>query len=102
VGRNVDGHVDSGLEALRGGGARPTPVATRLPQTGDALFDLATLTLGNREHLGNVAGYGSDIDRDLIRAWWSMRCLTSVRRLAEHGHSPPEGFAEVAVLRSRL
>ena len=33
---------------------------------GDALFDLATLTLGHEEHLGDVvAGYGSDVDHDL-------------------------------------
>ena len=45
---------------------------------GDALFDLATLTLGHPEHLGDVvAGYGTDVDRDLIRAWWSLRCLTT-------------------------
>src|SRR5689334_15842321 len=54
---------------------------------GDALYDLATLTLGYREHLGDVvAGYGTDVDRDLIRAWWSLRCLTNVRWLAEHGY----------------
>jgi hypothetical protein len=39
---------------------------------GDALFDLATLTLAHEEHLEDVlAGYGTDVDRDLIRAWWS-------------------------------
>jgi aminoglycoside phosphotransferase (APT) family kinase protein len=70
---------------------------------GDALFDLATLTLGHHEHLGDVvAGYGADLDRDLIRAWWSTRCLTNVRWLAEHGYGSPEQFPEVAVLRSRL
>jgi aminoglycoside phosphotransferase (APT) family kinase protein len=70
---------------------------------GDALFDVAILTLGNREHLGDVvAGYGTDVDRDLIRAWWSLRCLTNVRWLAEHGYGSPEGFPEVAVLRSQL
>ena len=70
---------------------------------GDALFDLATLTLGHTEHLGDViAGYGADIDRDLIRAWWSLRCLSNVRWLAEHGYGPPEQYPEVAVLRSRL
>ena len=69
---------------------------------GDALFDLAILTLGHQEHLGDVvAGYGADIDRDLIRAWWSLRCLTNVRWLAEHGYGSPEEFPEVAVLRSR-
>ncbi len=69
---------------------------------GDALFDLATLTLGHREHLGEVlAGYGSDVDRDLIRAWWSLRCLLNVRWLAEHGFGPIEEMPEVAVLRSQ-
>ena len=70
---------------------------------GDALFDLASLTLGHQEHLGDVvAGYGTDVDRDLIRAWWSLRCLTNVRWLAEHGYGSPDEFPEVAVLRSRL
>jgi aminoglycoside phosphotransferase (APT) family kinase protein len=70
---------------------------------GDALFDLATLTLGYQERLGDVvAGYGTDIDRDLIRAWWSLRCLLNVRWLVEHGYGPPEAMPEVAVLRSQL
>jgi aminoglycoside phosphotransferase len=69
---------------------------------GDALFDLATLTLGHPEHLGDVvAGYGGDVDRDLIGAWWSLRCLLGVRWLDEHGFGPPEEMAEVAVLRSQ-
>jgi aminoglycoside phosphotransferase (APT) family kinase protein len=70
---------------------------------GDALFDLAILTLGHEEHLGDVvAGYGTDVDRDLIHAWWSLRCLTNVRWLAEHGYGSADEFPEVAVLRSRL
>ena len=70
---------------------------------GDALFDLAILTLGHQEHLGDVvAGYGTDVDRDLIHAWWSLRCLTNVRWLAEHGYGSPDEFPEVAVLRSWL
>jgi len=70
---------------------------------GDALFDLATLTLGHAEHLGDViAGYGTDVDRELIGAWWSLRCLSNVRWLVEHGYGPPEEYPEVAVLRSRL
>jgi aminoglycoside phosphotransferase (APT) family kinase protein len=69
---------------------------------GDALYDLATLTLGHEEHLGDVvAGYGTDVDRDLIRAWWSWRCLVVVRWLAEHGYGSPEDFPEIAVLRSQ-
>jgi len=66
---------------------------------GDALFDLATLTLGHPEHLGDVvAGYGTDVDGDLIRAWWSLRCLSNIRWLVEHGFGSPEGYPEVAVL----
>lgn len=68
---------------------------------GDALFDLAMLTLGHEEHLGDVvAGYGTDVDRDLIRAWWAFRCLTAVRWLVEHGYGSPAGFPEVTLLRS--
>jgi aminoglycoside phosphotransferase len=68
---------------------------------GDALFDLATLTLGHKEHLGDVvAGYGANVDRDLIRAWWSLRCLLNVHWLLEHGFGPPEEMPEVAMLRS--
>ena len=70
---------------------------------GDALFDLATLTLGHQEHLGDVvAGYGTEIDRDLIRAWWSLRCLLNVRWLIEHGFDPASPGAEFDVLRSQL
>jgi aminoglycoside phosphotransferase (APT) family kinase protein len=69
---------------------------------GDALFDLATLTLGHEEHLGDVvAGYGAEVDRDLVRAWQSLRCLSNVRWLVEHGFGPLEEMPEVALLRSR-
>ena len=67
---------------------------------GDALFDLATLTLGHPEHLDDVvAGYGTDVDRDIIRAWWSLRCLSNIRWLSEHGYGDFDTFPEVAVLR---
>ncbi len=70
---------------------------------GDALFDLATLTLAHEAHLADVvAGYGTDVDLDVIRAWWSLRCLLNVRWLVEHGFGPLEEMPEVAVLRSRL
>ncbi len=56
---------------------------------GDALFDLAILTLGHEEHLGDVvAGYGTDVDLDVIRAWWSWRSLVAARWLIEHGFDP--------------
>ena len=68
---------------------------------GDALFDLAILTLGQEEHLGDVvAGYGSEVDIDLIRAWWSLRSLIAVRWLVEHGFGAPDDMPEVALLRS--
>ena len=68
---------------------------------GDPLFDLASFTLSHEEHLDDViAGYGIDVDRDLIRGWWSWRCLVVVRWLAENGYGSPDEFAEVAVLRS--
>ncbi|GGP15626.1 aminoglycoside phosphotransferase [Nonomuraea glycinis] len=70
---------------------------------GDALFDLAILTLGHEERLGDiVAGYGTDVDLDVIRAWWSLRSLLAVRWLVEHGFDPFAPGCEVDVLRSRL
>lgn len=69
---------------------------------GDALFDLATLTLGHPEHLGDViAGYGTEVDRDVIRAWWSLRSLLGVRWLVEHGFDPNAPGCEVDVLRGQ-
>jgi aminoglycoside phosphotransferase (APT) family kinase protein len=70
---------------------------------GDALYDLATFTLGHEEHLGDVvAGYGTDVDLDVIRAWWSLRSLLVVRWLVEHGFDPFTAGCEVDVLRSRM
>lgn len=69
---------------------------------GDALYDLATLTLAHEEHLEDViAGYGVDVDRDLIRAWQSWRSLVGVRWLFENGYGSPDRYPEVAVLRSQ-
>ncbi len=68
---------------------------------GDALFDLASLTIGHDEHLGDVvAGYGSDVDPDVIRAGWSLRSLLAVRWLLAHGFDPFAPGCEVDVLRS--
>lgn len=70
---------------------------------GDALYDLATFTLGHEEHLDDViAGYGTDVDLDVIRAWWSLRSLLIVRWLSEHGFDPFAPGCEVDVLRSRV
>ncbi|MFD6285847.1 phosphotransferase family protein [Streptomyces sp. NPDC060205] len=70
---------------------------------GDALHDLATLTLGHEEHLDDViAGYGADVDLDVIHAWWSLRSLLIVRWLTEHGFDPFAPGCEVDVLKSRM
>jgi aminoglycoside phosphotransferase (APT) family kinase protein len=70
---------------------------------GDALYDLAILTLGHEEHLGDVvAGYGTHVDLDVIRAWWSRRSLVAARWLIEHGFDPSSAGAEFDVLRSGM
>ncbi|MBB1245967.1 phosphotransferase [Streptomyces durbertensis] len=70
---------------------------------GDALYDLATFTLGHEEHLDDVlAGYGTDINLDLIHAWWSLRSLLAVRWLIEHGFDPFAPGCEVDVLKARM
>ena len=69
---------------------------------GDALDDLAILTLGHEEHLADVVrGYGKDVDSDVIRGWWSMRSLLGIRWLLEHGFDPFLPGCEVDVLRAR-
>jgi aminoglycoside phosphotransferase (APT) family kinase protein len=70
---------------------------------GDALYDLAVLTLGHAEHLGDVvAGYGAGVDVEVIRAWWSLRSLQNVRWLLDHGYDAFRAGCEVDVLRSRM
>jgi hypothetical protein len=72
-------------------------------RVGDALYDLAILTLGHEEHLGDVVvGYGTDVDLDVIRAWWSLRSLQAARWLIEHGFDPDAPGCEFDVLRSQL
>jgi hypothetical protein len=78
---------------------RRPPVLALAALRGTALGRLQELAY--EERLDDVvAGYGTDVDRDLIRAWWSLRCLSNVRWLAEHGFGAPDEFPEVAVLRS--
>ena len=70
---------------------------------GDACFDLASVTLGFADRLPDVvAGYGADVDRDVVVAWWSLRSLLAVRWLTEHGFDPFTAGAEVDVLRARM
>ncbi|NAZ84993.1 phosphotransferase family protein [Kineococcus indalonis] len=68
---------------------------------GDAAFDLAVLTLGHEEHLEDVlAGYGSPVDRDVVRGWWSLRSLSAVPWLVRHGFDPFAPGCEVDVLKA--
>jgi aminoglycoside phosphotransferase (APT) family kinase protein len=70
---------------------------------GDAMYDLASLTLGHREHLGDVmTGYGDDVDVDVVRAWWSLRSLTAIRWLVDHGFDPAAPGCEIDVLKSQM
>lgn len=66
---------------------------------GDPVLDVAVLTLGHPQHLADVAaGYGGDVDLDVVRAWWSYRSLTAIPWLADHGFGSPGTFPETAVL----
>ncbi|MBL1073662.1 aminoglycoside phosphotransferase family protein [Nocardia sp. 2] len=68
--------------------------------SGDAHFDLATLTLGHRSHLEDVlSGYAIPVDRTRIHAWWSLRSLLGIRWLIEHGFDPATPGCEVDVLK---
>jgi aminoglycoside phosphotransferase (APT) family kinase protein len=70
---------------------------------GDGMYDLASLTLGHPEHLDDVvAGYGGSADLDAIRGWWSLRSLTAIRWLVEHGFDPSAPGCEVDVLKAQL
>jgi aminoglycoside phosphotransferase (APT) family kinase protein len=70
---------------------------------GDALYDLASLTLGHPGRLDDVlAGYGTDVDLEVIRAWWSWRSLTAVHWLVDHGFDPSSPGCEVDVLRAQM
>ncbi|MEV0316891.1 phosphotransferase [Streptomyces sp. NPDC050658] len=97
--------VDSGSGGDSGGHSITGIIDWSEAGRGDALYDLATLTLGHEEHLGDlIAGYGTDVDLDLdvVRAWWSLRSLLGVRWLVEHGFDPFSPGCEVDVLRARM
>lgn len=70
---------------------------------GDAVFDLAIVTLGHEERLDDLlAGYGAGADRDVTRARGSLRGLVAARWLTEHGFDPDAPGCEFDVLRSRI
>jgi aminoglycoside phosphotransferase (APT) family kinase protein len=54
--------------------------------SGAAAFDLAVLTVGHEERTADVlAGYGDAMDMEVIRSWWAVRRIGSVRWMIEHG-----------------
>ena len=60
------------------------------------MYDLASLTLGHPEHLSDViAGYGTDVDLDVIHGWWSLRSLTAIRWLVQQGLHPSSPGCEI-------
>jgi aminoglycoside phosphotransferase (APT) family kinase protein len=68
---------------------------------GDPLYDLATLTLGHEDRLNDLlAGYGSDVDVDVIRGWCAWRSLGATRWLIQHGFDPALPGCELDVLRA--
>ncbi len=71
---------------------------------GDALFDLAVVTLGHEENLGDLLngygnGYGAGVDLDVIRGWRALRSLVAIRWPTGHGFDPFAPGCEVDVLR---
>jgi aminoglycoside phosphotransferase (APT) family kinase protein len=64
---------------------------------GDPLYDLAVLTVGHGEHLDAVIdGYGTDVDRTVIGAYWDLRKLGSVRWMIEHGYDASDDIAALS------
>jgi aminoglycoside phosphotransferase (APT) family kinase protein len=65
---------------------------------GDPLSDVALLTIGHRERLDDVLdGYGVDVDRDVIRGYWALRRLQSVRWMIEHGFDAAGDIAALGI-----
>jgi hypothetical protein len=49
-----------------------------------------------------LTGYGGGVDRDVVRGWWSLRSLTAIRWLVEHGFDPAAPGCEIDVLRAAV
>ena len=70
---------------------------------GTLFFNLSTAAaLVRNATVQDLAGYGTDVDRDVIRAWGSLRSLLASRWLIEHGFDPSLPGCEFDVLRSRM
>ena len=66
-----------------------------------AHHECATLRVGDVFLKIDADQTRTDVDLDVIRAWWSLRSLRAVRWLVEHGFDPSLPGCEVDVLRSR-
>jgi hypothetical protein len=65
------------------------------------LYDLASLTLGHEEYLGDVdSGHGAAVQPEVIRAWWSLRNLR-VAPLADRARLRPV-LARLRVRRAEI
>ena len=67
-----------------------------------AHHDCATLRVGDVFLKIDADQRRTDVDLDVIRAWWSLRSLRAVRWLVEHGFDPAAPGCEIDVLRSQL
>jgi hypothetical protein len=85
-------------------GVLPTDVVTRNRRVADAALRPRTpvFTHGDLQVTHVIAGYGTDVDLDVIRACWSLRSLRAARWLIEHGFDPSSPGCEFDVLRSQL
>ena len=69
---------------------------------GDPLRDVATISFGHAERLGDLLdGYGVEADLEVVRGWWCVRSLLGVRWLLQHGFDPFAPGCEVDVLRAQ-
>lgn len=48
-----------------------------------------------------LTGYGTAVDLDVIRAWWSLHSLQGARWLVEHGFEPNSPGCEIDILRTQ-
>jgi aminoglycoside phosphotransferase (APT) family kinase protein len=63
---------------------------------GDPLFDLAVLTQGHRERLDDVIeGYGTDVDRDVVRGYWTLGKMRGVRWMLGHGFDASDDISSL-------
>jgi aminoglycoside phosphotransferase len=109
----IASHLDGECEWLVTNGVLPTDLVTRNRRVAEAalrpwtpVFTHGDLQVAHvfvdGDEITGVVDWSTDVDLDVIRAWWSLRSLRAVRWLVEHGFDPSSPGCEVDVLRSRL